>query len=257
MSKPYKGGSTRESLFWFFMIVLGLAGQILTMYLLHPYQDQLQAWILLFACLPFFIAVIIAIVVSGRIRKRRLKDIAAALVPFGLETVPDPPDSIRNYVVPHIEGMQRVFDLRNGVAGIQWMAYNPQMLLFEHQHVTGSGKHTVTHTYTVIAWAKPDQVTNWMVAIRPRLGETRMSNRQFGEDVILGDDEFDDKWLVYGSADTAHRFLSLEVRPTLMSSPKGERWYIDNGWVVVGYPAEFRAENLVKFFEHARTIARV
>lgn len=256
MSAPYKGGNARESLFWFIMVLLAIAGQILTIYLLHPYQEQLQAWILPIACVPFIIGVVIAVILTGRFRKRRLTEIAAALQPFGLETVADPPESIRNYVVPHLEGMQRVFNLRNGVGGIQWMAYNPQMLVFEHQHTTGSGKHTVTHTYTIIARAVPDQVTNWLVAIRPRLGETRLSNQQFGEDVILGDDEFDDKWLVYGSADTAHRFLDAEVRPTLLNSPKGERWYVDNGWIVVGYPSEFRADNLVRFFEHARSIAR-
>lgn len=256
VSAPYKGGNARESLIWFFLILLGIVGQFLTIYLLHPYQEQLQAWILPISALPFIVGLIIAVVVTRRMRLHRLDGIAIALKPLGLETVADPPEAIRNLVVPHIEGMQRVFDLRNGVAGIQWMAYNPQMLLFEHQHVTGSGKHTVTHTYTIIAWAKPELVTTWMVAIRPRLGETRMSNRQFGDDVILGDDAFDDKWLVYGSPDTAHAFLGLEVRPTLMSSPKGERWYVDNGWVVVGYPAEFRAENLMKFFEHARSIAR-
>lgn len=255
MSEPYKGG-TGSGCLWVFVVLLGVAGQILTIYLLYPYQKQLQAWILAIAAAPMLLAIITAFVLDGKMRRKRFASIARALEPFGLDTVADPSDAIKAQVTPHLEGMQRVFDLRNGVAGIQWMAYNPQMLMFEHQHVTGSGKHTVTHTYTIIAWAKPEQVTHWMVAIRPRLGETRMSNRQFGEDVILGDDAFDNKWLVYGSPDTAQEFLSLEVRPTLMSSPKGERWYIDNGWIVVGYPAEFRAENLMKFFEHARSIAR-
>lgn len=257
MSAPYKGGNARDWVFWFAMIFLGIAGQILTIYLLHPYEKQLQAWILLLAVLPLLVMIIIAVVISGRMRLRRLDEIAITLKEYGLETVADPPESIRNYVVPHLEGMQRVYDLRNGVGGIQWMAYNPHLLVFEHQHVTGSGKHSVTHTYTIIAFAMPDQVTNWLVAIRPRLGETRLSNRQFGEDVILGDDEFDDKWLVYGSPDTAHRFLDAEVRPTLLSAPKGERWYVDNGWIVVGYPAEFRAKNLVQFFEYARSVVRV
>jgi len=256
MSAPYKGGVGAGCL-WVIVVLLGVVGQVLTIYLLYPYQKQLQAWILPIAAAPMLFAIIAAFILDGKMRRKRFASIAQALEPYGLDTVADPSDAIKAQVTPHLEGMQRVFDLRNGVAGIQWMAYNPKMLMFEHQHTTGSGKHTVTHTYTIIAWAMPDQVTTWMVAIRPRLGETRMSNRQFGEDVILGDDAFDDKWLVYGSPDTAHRFLSLEVRPTLMSSPKGERWYIDNGWVVVGYPAEFRADNLLKFFEHARSIARV
>lgn len=257
MSTPYKGGNARDALFWFFMVLLGIAGQIVTIYLLHPYQKQLQAWILLYACLPLVVMMIIAAFISRRMRLGRLDEIATALQAYGLETVADPPESIRNYVVPHIEGMQRVFDLRNGVGGIQWMAYSPEMLVFEHLHVTGSGKHTVAHNYTIIARAVPGQVTNWMVAIRPRLGETRMSNRQFGEDVVLGDEPFDDKWLVYGSPETAHRFLDAEVRPLMLDAPKGERWYVDNGWIVVGYPSEFRAKNLVQFFEYARSIARV
>lgn len=257
MSAPYKGGNARDWFFWCAMVFLGIAGQILTIYLLHPYEKQLQAWILLFAVIPLVVAIIVAVIVMGRMRRRRLDEIAIALKEYGLETMADPTANIRNLVVPHLEGMQRVYDLRNGVGGIQWMAYNSETLVFEHQHTTGSGKHTVTHTYTIIAFANPDPVTNWLVAVRPRLGETRMSNRQFGEDVVLGDDEFDHKWLVYGSPDTAHSFLDAEVRPTLLSAPKGERWFVDNGWIVVGYPAEFRARNLMSFFEYARSIVRL
>lgn len=254
MSAPYRKAGAGETWVWLIIVLLGIACQIGTMLFLHPYQDQLQAWILVIAIAPFIIAVIVAVVITSRMRRRRIAGIQAALSQRGLEVDINPSANVRALVEPHLNSLTWGLDLRTGSGGLQWIAYSPEMLIFEHEFITGSGKHTQVHHKTVVALAKVDEHRPWMIAINRRFGEARLYKSRFGEDIEIGEPIFDKRWLLFGSEGAVNTFMSLDVRMNLADSPKGEGWYIDANWVVTFFPFRMDGENVAKFIERAQAI---
>lgn len=253
MSAPYRKGGTAETWVWVIIVFLGIACQLGAMFVLHPYQDQLQAWILVIAIAPFVLAVIIALIIMARMKRKRIAGIKAALESKGLAVDTEPTDSIRAMLEPHMTSLNFGLDLRNGSAGLQWIAYSPEVLIFEHEFTTGSGRYTQVHNKTVVAYAKV-QERPWMVAINRRFGEAKLYKSRFGEDIEIGEPQFDKQWLLYGSEGAVNTFMSLDVRMNLADSPKGEGWYIDSNWVVAYFPYLMNGENVAKFVERAERI---
>lgn len=260
MKLPYRSRDGREGCIWFAIVLLGIAGQFGLMALLHPYQDQLQAWILPIAAVPFIIMIVVAMWVLARRKKKRIGNLALALSSQGIVLDPEPSEAVRQFFVPHLANLQQSFGLHEGVANLVWVAYNPQILIFEHHYITGSGRYTQEHNHTVIAFAASQeepqsahlgyQPSLWLT--KTRFGQARLLKNAHGEDLSTGDPEFDKTWAVYGSAETMAVFLTKPVRQRLLASPRSETWQIGRGWVAVGFPTPLDATNLLAFLSHAR-----
>jgi len=262
MKQAYRTRDGREAAIWFVIVFAGIALQVVTMWALYPHEKTLGAWVLPIAAIPFLSVMILAFWVMAKRTKRRIQGIAAALKKEGVELVDNPSDSIRQLLVPHFEGLQDAFDLRYGAASIVWVAYNPTLLIFEHQFFTGSGKHTQQHDHTVIAFAPhpelpPEQQLGYQSAFwakRLRLGHGRATERRRGSDFEIGDAAFDKVWGLYGTRSTAEVVLTQAARQRLMQSPKGESWFVGNGWVAIGYDQNLNADNLMSMLAHARAV---
>jgi len=244
------------------MILGAIGAQIALMALLNPYRDQLQAWILPIAGVPFLLALFVAVWITRRRTRRRIKRIAEALRPEQVDFVDEPSDAIRQLVAPHMAGLQNAFNLRDGVTNIVWVAYNSQMLLFEHEFTTGSGRNIQVHTHTVIALAPHPELPQeqqlgyqaWFWARRLRFGQGRVLKAQWGAEFEIGDPEFDKLWALYGSPETAQTVLTQPVRQLLLNSPKGETWFVGNGWVAIGYDGNLTDTNFLAMLKHARSV---
>ncbi len=254
MSAPYRKVGAAETWVWLMIFLVGIAGQVGAIIMLHPYEDQLQAWILVIAIAPFVVALIVAVVVTSRMRRRRIQGIQSALAERGLEVDAELTPNVRALVEPHLNSLMFGLDLRNGAGGLQWMAYSPEVLIFEHMFTTGSGKTTQVHQKTVVAFAKVDPTRPWMVAIRRRFGEARLYKQRFGEDIEVGEHQFDRDWLLFGNEGAINTFMSFDVRENLADSPKGEGWYADANWVVAFFPFAMDGPNVAKFVERAEAI---
>lgn len=261
MAVPYKGNSGRSTLLWTFLILIGVGLQIFAMFLAHPYSEQLKGWILVIGALPLLVMIIIALWVDSVKKRQRIERLSVSLKPLGINFDPEPKDEIRNLVRPHLEPMEGPFALQGGVQNIVWLAYNEQLLIFEHEYTTGSGKSTQVHSRTVIAWSAHAPIRGAaigfqhpLLVMRPRVGEGQLMRRTAGEDVTIGDAVFDKSWLVYGSQSTALNFLTDAVRSELMKSPRGEQWMIGSHWVACSFVNTFDHLNFMKFYERVKSI---
>lgn len=263
MSDRYRSRSGWEGLLWFVMIFGGLAMQFGIMILLQDHLEGLGGWIFVVAGAPFVLILVTAVLVIRAVRKRRHRTIAAALKARGLAVELELTPAIRDHLRPHIESLQDPFSLRDGVANVDWVAYDETILIFEHTYTTGSGKSTQEHNHMVVALAPAAKypaverfapMAGLMVA-RLRLGEGRMFRRSLGEDIQTGIEEFDRLWAIYGDRATADAFLTSEVRAILASAPKGETWSVGAGWIAVGYDQTLDGANLSRLWDRAERVA--
>lgn len=254
MSAPYKAGGTSESWVWLGFTLLGMSGVPAVLIFIHSRQSDLPEWALLFAAAPFLLALVAAFVVTARLKRQRIAKIKAEMEGRGLTVEISLTDSVRSHIDPHLNAFNFALDLRFGAASIQWVAFNPQMLVFEHEFTTGSGKSTQVHRKTVVAFSRPDSSRKWIFAVRPRFGEGWIYKQRLGQEIQLGEDAFDKQWLLYGDEDSLHRMLSFDVRQMLVDAPMGECWFADAKWLVVCYPSVFNSENLTRLIERGERI---
>lgn len=260
MAAPYKSRTGTEGLVWFLIVMMGIAGQFGVMALAYPYQKQLQAWILAIAAIPFVIALGVGVWVGSRRKKKRIASIGKALSAQGLTMVEELDDRIRQHLRPHLDALDGPFGLSGGTANLSWVAFNEDVLIFEHTFITGSGRYSQEHWYTVVAYygTAPSPPGARLGAEGPlwlnrmRFGQAGQLKRAHGEDIATGDEAFDKAWAVYGVRETADKFLTQEVRARLMRSRKGETWNLGNGWAACCFSGMFDAANMTAFIEHVR-----
>lgn len=259
MSAPYRGASRWPGCLWVLMILLGLACQVGVFIWLGPEVDRLQGWVFAVAVLPLIVSLFLAAWVMGRLDRTRILGIRRTAVAEGLEFVYPVDASMQGHLQPHMETLGPRFGLANGVQGLKWVAFSSDVLVFEHEFTTGSGKTTQVHTRTVAAWPATAPLPKakmaedpmlWM--LRPRLGETRLYAKTHGPEFQIGVDAFDRQWLLYGSQETAANFLDEATRDRLVRSPKGETWMVGGGWCAASYPGPIDEANLGHFLHHAR-----
>jgi len=264
MKPAYRGQGFLVGCMPFGILMLGVIGQLVLMYFLFPYQKQLQAWVLAIAAIPFLIAVTVLILANKVMQKKRLTSIAEALAPLGITVFAEPSQELRAELSPHVEGLKGPYQLSGGVANVTWLAYNDQLFLFEHSYTTGSGKSTVEHVRTVVAWprgtySRVDMLCDlpWMIAARAGYVEARALKADLGEDQEIGEPTFDGKWSIFGHPDTAMALFTPFAREQLNAARKGERWSIGGGWVACGTPMAMNAANVAKFVAHAEAVVGI
>lgn len=247
MSAPYRR-SSGHALLWLFIVFSGIACSIALASVLP--KDRLGAWLLAIFALPIIASMFVGWTILARIRRRRVMGLCAALEHEGFVTDADPSAERQAAVFEPVAALQSRASLRNGAKGILWLALRlnapRSMCIFEHVHVTGSGKSTQEHLHTVIAWSIPGSSIGVFSAYRPRWLQGR-ALRQGGQVIAIGDDRFDRAWLVFGEAAAPQAFLTQTVRALLADSPTGESWHSGQGWIACVFDRALDAHNLGLF----------
>jgi hypothetical protein len=247
----------------FLVLLLGIAAQFLVIYLCRPYEKQLQGWIIPICILPGLGAIVLAMVLVRRVNRGRIQMIGAALEAEGIRPFLDPSAEQRAELAPHVEALKGPFELSYGIEKVVWLGFNDQLFVFEHSFFTGSGRTTVEHVKTVVAWprgssARVDSLGDrpWMIAAKVgRLGARRF-RKSLGEELKLGDSAFDRKWAIFGNDQTALALFTSSAREQALCTVTGERWSIGGGWVACAAPMALDAQNIVPFIRYAQSVIK-
>ncbi len=252
--------SHRENWIWVGVVFAGLAIGITITIALSQFFDS--PWLVVPMALAFLGGLAVA-VWRMRAMKRARKSAICALLEADHFAVDLAPSLARaTTVFTPVRHLQAVLDLRDGAQRIEWLALHaPSTLIFEHEHVTGSGRYTVVHSCTVIAISTahatlpraPLGVLPWMSSERPARLRGRYL-RSLGNTVGVGDAPFDDAWVTFGHAETARAFFTPRVREILASSPRGEVWHVGEGFVCCAYRGALTADQLALMLRHARSV---
>lgn len=246
MSKPYRR-SSQHGLMWVIVVFIGI-GMGIAVGTTLPKNVQWW-WGLIVVMSPMCAAIALCVYLTVRIKRRRIGDIQADIERDGFIMDRKPDEERKKAVLAPVADLQRRLDLRNGAAGIEWVALHTRepssLCIFEHSHVTGSGKSTVEHQHTVMAWLMPSATTG-IAAYRPHLLQRRALTR--GNTVVkVGDRAFDEQWVIFGDEAGAKRFFTEGMRLMLAGSPKGESWHTGAGWVACAFDGAMDARNLAIF----------
>ncbi len=224
------------------------------------------AW---YVILPVFGAPIIAAIglcvwFTIRMNRHRIRAIQADVERDNFILDPDPPAERKASVLAPIAALQPRLDLRNGAPGIVWLALNTNgptdTCIFEHTHVTGSGRSTQEHFHTVIAWIHPGDgpTPNFggLATYRPHRLQARHVRSRHTDPVTTNDPRFDKQWITFGDPATVKSFLNDAVRITLADSPRGESWHVGQHWVACAFDGALTAPNLDRFRRRAQEIIK-
>jgi hypothetical protein len=213
--------------------------------------DSVGGWMLVFLTLPMIAGIITAAVIDNRLTKSRRLRVGAFLNELGLHFLHDPSPEERSAFFEPIQHLERNAGLQGGAANLKWISYGPiggrTALIFEHEFVTGSGKHTQVHTRTAVCWVSN---LGWLTLIRPFFGEGRALERSHPE-IRVADEAFDKDWIIWGEASMADTFITQHVRDLLSNAPRGEMWCIGGGWSCCIYKNALDENNLPKFIQRS------
>lgn len=254
MSKQYRR-SSQHGLLWVIIVFIGIGCGIAAGTTL---QKSVQWWWAAIVVMsPMFAAIAICVWLTVHIKRRRVRDIQAYIERNGFIMDSKPNAERKNAVLAPVADLQRRLDLRNGSAGIEWVALHTRqpssICIFEHSHVTGSGKTTQEHLHTVVAWLMPNVTMAAVSAFRPHLLQRRSFTR--GAIVVkLGDEAFDEQWVILGDEAGAKKFFTKEMQLMLADSPKGESWHTGTGWMACAFDGAMDARNLALFLARCEAI---
>jgi len=247
MTKPYRRAS-QHGLLWVIIVFISIgcglaAGSTL------PKNVQWW-WGAIVVMSPMFAAIVLCMWLTQRINRRRVANIQADIERYGFVMDCKPDAERKQAVIAPVADLERRLNLRNGSAGIEWVALHTRqpssMCIFEHSHVTGSGRTTVEHLHTVAAWLMPHMTMPGVAGYRPHLLQRRSLTS--GATVIkMGDEAFDKHWVVLGDESAAREFFSEDMRSLLADSPKGESWHTGPGWIACAFNGAMDARNLAQF----------
>ncbi len=252
--------SHRENLIWVGIVLAGLAiGIALTIALSRTSESP---WLFAAILIPFLGSIGVGVWRMNAAKQARRMAIRDMLESdkFVVDLSPGP-DRAQTVFGP-VQHLQSVLDLRDGAARIEWLAlHGPSMLIFEHEHVTGSGRSTVVHTCTVIAISAAHATLPrarlgeepWMWSERAALLRGRYL-RSLGNLVSIGDVTFDRDWITGGDANTASAWFTADVRKILATSPRGEVWCVGHGFVCCAYRGPLAADHLARMLRRARSV---
>ncbi|MBX3743594.1 MAG: hypothetical protein KF712_21590 [Akkermansiaceae bacterium] len=259
MGRPYRKAS-RQTLVWLVICLCGVAGQIALMMSVPAFKTMGPVQAFALGSLPFFVALALAYVVTGRLKRGRFRRISGTLTPMGFDLALKPgPEGKKEFFAP-LEPLQKWMDLRPGADGIEWFGtrtgQHGEVRLFEYEYVTGTGKGTQIHMRTIVAFPADRQVpTGCALGRLDGFRVARMSwwTRRLWAKHSLKDGVFGrlDGWVSTGDAETGRLFLSPGVMDQLRSAPRGESWYIGGGWVCCVYDDPLEPQDLVKFMDRA------
>jgi hypothetical protein len=252
--------SHRENFIWVGIVLAGLAAGIALTIILSRYSES--PWLLAAMMVPFLGGIGAGVWRMKAMKNARKAGIRAMLEreQFAVDLSPGP-ERAQTVFAP-VQHLQSVLDLRDGAARIDWLAlHGPSTLIFEHEHVTGSGRSTVVHTCTVIAISAAHAILSrarlgvdpWMWSERPALLRGRYL-RSLGNVVTVGDAAFDRDWITFGHAPTARALFTATVRNLLATSPRGEVWCVGHGFVCCAYRGALTADHLARMLQRARDV---
>ena len=269
MSKAAYRSSSGGNWLWVGICMLGAAGVVaLTMtFGMLPATKHMPWGLMLFlSCLPFFIALAIAVFMDRRMKRRRRQAVADRLASMGYDLTLQPTDKVKEVVFQRIATFKNALDLRTGPAGVKWAGVrNPpgggQELVCEYEFTTGSGKSTVEHTrmFAVFPDRWPDHggiPVGWHGAtVIHRLGRLarRLSRKQENKDPSLS--SLERHWAIFGDTGTAQRLLTPRFNELLATSPRNEVWCLGGDLLCCGYQAPLNDENLVLFLDRLKIAA--
>lgn len=247
MSNPYERCS-QHGLMWILIVVAGI-GCGLALGSTLP-QGVAWGWFLVAITLPMLAAIALCVWLTVQFKRRRFRKIQAEVENAGFLMDTRPDAARKDAVFAPLAELQRRLELRNGAAGIEWLALRTgapvSMCLFEHLHVTGAGKTTQTHYYTVAAWLLPHPLTTGVSGYRAHWLQRR-SLASYRNTVRLGVEAFDKQWVVVGDERGAQTFFNAAMRALLADSPRGESWHTGPGWVACAFDGALDAHNLAVF----------
>ncbi|MGV3724745.1 MAG: hypothetical protein ACO1SX_27930 [Actinomycetota bacterium] len=262
---PYRKASTHTGL-WLTLLLLGVAGQIAVMFVLHGRKHWLphEAWILVIGILPFVLMLFLAVAILRRLNRRRQQRMAERLTALGFQVNLNPTPEDKAAFFQALEPLKSPLGLDRGADALKWYAVQGQsqgqLRLFEYQFVTGSGKYTEEHNRTVVLWpgtltdppgARLGQLPGFLAL---RMGWLQRRPNRKTELKAPGFADVARKWSLVGDAGTGARFLTPAVRAELDRSPMGEVWSLGGGWACCGFRHLLDADNLPRFLERAERI---
>lgn len=255
MSKPYRR-SAQHGLMWIIIVFIGIGCGIAAGSML---PKNLQWWWFAMVLMsPMFAAIALCVWLTVRIKRRRVSEIQADIERDGFIMDSRPGLERKQAVLAPVADLQRRLNLRNGAAGIEWVALRMRepssMCIFEHSHITGSGRTTQEHLHTVVAWLMSHVTTAGVSGFRAHWLQRRSLSH--GATVVkLGDQAFDEQWTILGDDAGAKQFFTEAMRALLADSPKGESWHAGPGWMACAFDGSMDARNLAKFRVRCEKIA--
>jgi hypothetical protein len=177
---------------------------------------------------------------------------------------PKPSPETKGSFYPSMAGIFAAFGRNRGPDPIQWLALSEpegsRMAILEYEYVVGSGKFSRENQLTLSAW--PSSHPDFPAVLTSLPYIALMKYPWWSRGVLLGRDAikvpgleaFQKEWVLLGNADTACRLLTPEVIQFLNQSPKGEFWYLGQGWACAGYTFTLNAKNLQRFMEHTKRL---
>lgn len=204
--------------------------------------------------------VLVAVLVWGSLSHRaRRKRVVARMASLGFRCSLKPDDAEKAAFFSPVQHLARWIDLRNTPGCIEWLAQRDvpggQVLLFEAEYVTGTGRTTQQHPRTILAipaaLAEIGGLPGLLVARLRRLERYAWRKSEL-RDARFADCARD--WWLSGDAETAARFLTPAMRAEMARSPTGEMWCIGGGWACCVFRGFLDAENLVAFQERTMRI---
>ncbi|MCG3137366.1 MAG: hypothetical protein HJJLKODD_01210 [Phycisphaerae bacterium] len=247
MSKHYRR-SSQHGLLWVIIVIIGIGCGLAGGSTL-PKSVQWW-WAVIVVIVPMFVAIALCVSLTGRMKRRRVGNIQADLERDGFIMDPQPDAERKNAVLAPVADLQRRLELRNGSAGIEWVALHTRqpsaVCIFEHSYITGSGKTTQEHQHTVMAWLVPQMTMGGVSVFRPHWLQRRVLTQNTTM-VKLGDEAFDKQWVVLGDEASAKQFFTSSMRLILADSPKGESWHLGTGWMACAFDGAMDTHNLALF----------
>jgi hypothetical protein len=258
MSAPYKRAS-QHGLLWVVVVFIGIGVGVVIGVTLPKTVHWWQAFPAFGG--PILLAIALCVILTVRIKRKRIAGIQADIERDNFILDPKPPDERKASVFAPVAELQSRLDLRNGAQGIVWLALNTNpptdTCIFEHSHITGSGKTTQEHIHTVCAWIHPGpEVPDFggLAIYKPQLLQRAAFKKRHTDPITTGDPRFDKHWLTFGNADTVKQFLTDSVRIELANSPRGESWHIGPTWIACAFKGALDARNLDNFRRRAQEV---
>ncbi len=249
-----------DNFVWVGIVLGGLIVGLAVTLVLSRFSDS--PWLFVVMLLPFLVGLALAVWRMRARNRARTAAIQAMLEADGFVVDLAPAGERAEAVFAPVRHVQDVLDLRHGAERIEWLALHaPSTLIFEHEHVTGSGRSTTIHSCTVIAISAAHQtlrrasmgtapfVSSERAAfLRGRYLRSRLATVQ------VGDVAFDRAWITIGDATTAQSFFTRRVRDILVSSPRGEVWCVGHGFVCCAYRGALSGEHLARMLNRMRSV---
>jgi hypothetical protein len=263
MAAAYRGSSLSSTV-WTLIIVFGLGLTGLAAFLSHPYERQLGNWSALIIFGPFPVVLVTLLILQARLRRQDLLRVKRSFEEQGMAMERPPTQPILDHLRPQLTEVSEWLGLKRGIDGAEWLAYREDVLIFEHSYIKVQTKHSVEELNTVVAIpANAADPTGARYGVEDPLYFMRLPRRQDravrkedGDDIEIGDVQFDQSWWIHGSATTAKRVLTPEVRALLERAPAGERWVVGFGWVAVAYGSALSSTELQRFIDHVYGVLR-